>query len=71
MLLSARSVLKRVSLKPTAKSRGRLGASTVPTASPAEGDQHGGVSPALALAGEQISARPAEFVAARRQANGE
>jgi hypothetical protein len=70
MLLSARSRLKRVSIRFDPRTRPST------TAMTPEPDSSGGhstvaVSPALALAREQISARPSEFVAARQQANGE
>jgi hypothetical protein len=69
MLLSARSMLKRVSIKLDPQSRARLSAMTDTRVS---SDQSAATtSAALALAREQISARPGEFVSARQQANGE
>jgi hypothetical protein len=64
-------MLKRVALKPQPRVGGRLASLMEPagtTATPAPGSA---VSPALELAGEQLSARPSEFVTARRQSNGE
>jgi hypothetical protein len=71
MLLSTRSMLKRVSLKPQPRPGGRLASLLDADQAPAKAVSGTAVSPALDLAGEQLSARPSEFVATRRQANGE
>jgi hypothetical protein len=68
MLLSARSVLKRVSIRFGPPKQAATAHWSGLTEENPSGDA---VSPALALASEQISARPAEFATARKQANGE
>jgi hypothetical protein len=70
MLLSARTMLKRVPLRLDPPARGRLSAPAL--SSNVQQESAAAVaSPALVLAREQISARPGEYVSARQQANGE